>query len=96
MNTLTAARAASLFYPVMLTQEHGDISEAKAAELLGVSVLEYRTRKDIAIQAVMMLVTELQWPLSSLVEAIAARPELFAPSPSASNSNGMGHCGKST
>jgi hypothetical protein len=38
MTTLHVARAASLWYPVMLAQERGEISESKGAELLGMSL----------------------------------------------------------
>lgn len=40
MNTLIVSRAASLWYPIMLAQERGEISEAKGAELLGMNLLE--------------------------------------------------------
>ena len=88
MNSLGVSRAASLWYPIMLAQESGEISESKGAELLGMSILDYREHKGNAIQAVMRLVDELPSPLISLVEAIAARPELFETTVSASSSSG--------
>jgi len=96
MNTLIVSRAASLWYPIMLAQERGEISEAKGAELLGMNLLQYREHKDTAIQAVVRLVSELPSPLISLVEAIAAKPELFEMTASASSLNGMGTRNEST
>lgn len=89
MKLLGVTRAASLWYPVMLAQERGEISEAKAAELLGMHLIDYRCRREDAIQAVMQLVTNLPSPLTSLLEAIAARPEWFERTDcSASSSHG--------
>lgn len=88
MNSLGVSRAASLWYPIMLAQERGEISESKGAELLGMNALDYREHKENAIQAVMRLINELPSPLTSLVEAIAARPELFDQTSSASSSSG--------
>jgi len=96
MDGISVVRAASLWYPIMLTQEKGEISEAKGAELLGMNILDYRHSKEAAIRAVMRLVNELPSPLISLVEAIAARPELLGPTSSASNSNGMDRPNEST
>jgi hypothetical protein len=88
MNSLGVSRAASLWYPIMLAQERGEISESKGAELLGMNIVDYRKHKENAIYAVMRLVSELPSPLTSLVEAIAARPELFETTASASSSSG--------
>ena len=96
MNSLGVSRAASLWYPIMLAQERGEISEAKGAELLGMNILDYREHKENAIQAVMRLVNELPSPLISLVEAIAARPELFETTACASSSNGKDTPNEST
>lgn len=71
-------RAASLWYPVMLAQERGEISEAKGAELLGLNIVDYRDQREKAIQAVMRLVNDLPSPLTSLVEALSARTELLS------------------
>lgn len=88
MNSLQIANGASLWYPIMLAQESGEISEAKAAELLGMNLIEYRTHKENAILVVIRLTKELKSPLCSLLDAIVARPEWFAPTLSASGSDG--------
>lgn len=79
ISTLAVVHAASLWYPVMLAQERCEISETKAAELLGTSLEQYRKEKEAAIAAVMQLVSTLKSPLHSLVDAIRERPELFQP-----------------
>lgn len=85
-STLTVLHAASLWYPIMLAEAHGEISVAKAAELLSMSLSEYEREKANAIQSVIDFIGKLPSPLNSLVEAIAARPELFNPSRPSSNS----------
>lgn len=77
MSNRHVLRAASLWYPIMLAQERGELSEAKAAELLGVSVLDYRERKEQAISAVTNLVKSLPSPLLSLLDALREKPDLF-------------------
>lgn len=77
MSTLNVQRAASLWYPVMLTQEAGKISEAKAAELLSLNIIEYRSHKELVMMSVMRLVEVSTSPLRSVVEIIKAKPELF-------------------
>jgi hypothetical protein len=66
----------------MLAQEAGEISESKGAEFLGLSVVDYRERKQLAIQAVATLVARLPSPLVSLLDIIRERPELLRKSPS--------------
>ena len=51
ITSLGITRAASYWYPTMLAQEAGEISESKAAELLGMGVVEYRNRKSEAISS---------------------------------------------
>ena len=75
--SLTITRAASFWYPTMLAQEAGQISESKAAELLGLSIVGYRTRKRDAIRAVMNLVDTLPSPISSIAQALVDTPEIF-------------------
>jgi predicted regulator of amino acid metabolism with ACT domain len=82
ISTLDVASAGRLWYPVMLAQESGEISESKGAELLGLSVIEYRIKKQQAIQAVKTLVETLPSPLISLVDILRERPELLRKSPS--------------
>lgn len=82
ISTLDVASAGRLWYPVMLAQEAGEISESKGAELLGLSVIEYRMKKQQAIQAVKTLVEQLPSPLISLVDILREQPELLRKSPS--------------
>ena len=77
MTSLGITRGASLWYPIMLTQACQEISESKAAEMLGMNILEYRDKRQAAIDAVMRLIEELPSPLCSLVEAMAKKPDLF-------------------
>ena len=77
ITSLGIARAASYWYPTMLAEAAGEISENKAAELLGMSIVEYRNRRYDAIQAVMGLIYNLPSPTASLMDAIKQKPELF-------------------
>lgn len=80
MNRITSlgiTRASSYWYPTMLAQEAGEISESKAAELLGVGLEEYRMMKYKAIRAVMDLIENLPSPLVSLWEVVKNKPEFF-------------------
>lgn len=77
MSTLQISRAASLWYPVMLTEASGEISEAKAAELLSLDIIAYRGHKEAVMMSVMMLVKVSTSPLRSVVEIMKAKPELF-------------------
>jgi hypothetical protein len=77
ISTLDVANAGRLWYPVMLAQESGEISESKGAELLGLSVVDYREKKQRAIQAVKTLVETLPSPLISLVDILKEQPELL-------------------
>lgn len=80
MNKITSlgiTRAASFWYPTMLTQEAGEISESKAAELLGMNIEEYREKKQNAIEAVICLINALPSPFVSIMEVIKNKPEFF-------------------
>lgn len=75
--SLGVTRAASYWYPTMLAQETGELSESKAAELLGLSIPDYREAKHRAIGAVMMLIKTLPLPLVSLVDVLKQEPDFF-------------------
>lgn len=45
ITTLNITLASSYWYPTMLAQEAGEISESKAAKLLGTNIEEYRRVK---------------------------------------------------
>lgn len=77
ISSLGITRAASYWYPTMLAQEAGEISESKAAELLGVGLEEYRMVKWKAIEAVLRLINTLPSPFVSLMEVIKNKPEFF-------------------
>lgn len=70
ISTLDITKAASLWYPAMLTQEMGEINESKAAELLGLNILDYRDAKHKAVRAIMYLVNNLPSGLQSLIDII--------------------------
>lgn len=95
MATTRILQAASLWYPVMLADERGHLSEAKGAELLGVPIDDYRKAKENAIAVVLRLVSELQSPLTSVVDILREKPELFDKILSPSSSSGTEHSGKS-
>ncbi len=77
--SINTDREAVLWYPVMLAQERGEISEAKGAELLSMSIQEYRNNKESAIQDVLRMVNALPVTQTSLVTAVAANPDLLEP-----------------
>lgn len=66
----TVWHGASLWYPIMLAQEFGEISESKGSELLGMDIITYREHKQKAIQAVKQLVESLPSPMDSLLHVI--------------------------
>lgn len=74
LSSLELCRMGSLVYPIMLTQEAGEISEAKAAEMLGLDIVTYREEKQKAVKAVLGLVSELPSPLSLLMAAMREKP----------------------
>jgi hypothetical protein len=75
MSSVDLFRVAQLIYPIMLAQEAGEISEAKAAELIGLDVATYRERKHQAIAAVMGMLAELPSPLILLLEGTKGLPK---------------------
>lgn len=77
ITSLGITRAASFWYPTMLTQEAGEISESKAAELLGMNIEEYRMAKYNAIHSVMELINNLPSPLNSLLGIVDNKPGFF-------------------
>lgn len=80
MNRITSlgiTRAASFWYPTMLAQEAGELSESNAAELLGLNLEEYRLAKHNAIQAVVALINDLPSPFVSLIEVVKHEPGFF-------------------
>lgn len=77
ITSLGITRAASYWYPTMLAEAAGEISESKAAELLGMSIVEYRNRKFDAIEAVKQLIENLPSPFMSLMGLVKTHPEFF-------------------
>lgn len=49
-NSLSVLRLGQLVYPILLTQEMGEITEAKAAELLGIDIVSLRETKHNAVK----------------------------------------------
>lgn len=77
ISSLGITRAASYWYPTMLAEAAGEIGESKAAELLGMSIVEYRNRRYDAIQAVLNLIENLPSPLVSIIQVVDHQPEFF-------------------
>lgn len=67
MNSVELCKLGSLIYPIMLAQEHGAMSEAKAAELIGLDIESYRLHKHQAIQAIVSMMAALPSPLTLLL-----------------------------
>lgn len=77
ITSLGITRAASFWYPTMLAQAEGELSESRAAELLGLNLLEYRRAKFNAIQAVQQFIENLPSPLVSLMQVVREKPEIL-------------------
>jgi hypothetical protein len=68
--TFNVARLADLYYLIIITQMAGEISEAKASELLGMGIEKYRDVKDGVVQSVLTLLESLPSPLILLLEGM--------------------------
>jgi hypothetical protein len=79
MSSLQLSKMGSLVYPIMLTQEAGQISEAKAGELLGLDIVTYREQKAKAISAILTMLDELPSPLILLLGDMKGRPVSSTP-----------------
>jgi len=77
ISSLGITRAASYWYPTMLAEAAGEINESKAAELLGLTINEYRERRYDAIRAVRQLIENLPSPLVSIIQVVDHAPEFF-------------------
>jgi len=73
MSSLELSKLGSLVYPIMLTQECGEISESKAAELIGLDIVTYREQKAKAIAAIVGMLDQLPSPLILLLEGTKVR-----------------------
>lgn len=69
--------AAGLWYPIMIAEENGELTESQAAAQLGVTVEQYGTEKTLAETAATDLLTEAPATISGLVSELIERPELF-------------------
>ncbi len=65
---------AELFYPIIVTQMAGEISEAKASELLGMNIERYREVKADIVEGVLAMLDKLPSPLTLLLESTKDRP----------------------
>lgn len=75
MSSLELCKLGQLVYPIMLAQEAGEISESKAAELLGMDIITYRETKQRAIASIVQMLESLPSPLILLLEGTKAKPE---------------------
>jgi hypothetical protein len=64
-----------LVYPILLAQEAGEITEAKAAELIGKDIVSLRELKAKAVKAIVKMVKSLPSPLISLLEGMKDWPK---------------------
>lgn len=71
-STMKLVQVAALYYPVIVTQLMGEISEAKAAELLGRKIEEYRDLKYEIRNAVLATIESLPSPLILLLDDMKA------------------------
>ena len=78
LSSLDLCRAASLYYPVILTQMEGEISESRAAELLGMDIVSLREMRIKTVQAVLRLLEELPSPLTLLLESMKGKQKSSA------------------
>jgi hypothetical protein len=67
MDTFDIIQVGALIYPIMLTQEVGEISEAKASELLGLKIENYREIKSAAVHSIMGMIQSLPSPIVLLL-----------------------------
>ncbi len=72
-STVNVVRIAALYYPVIITELTGNISESKAAELLARNIEEYRELKSQITQSVMTMIGSLPSPLILLLEDLKAK-----------------------
>jgi hypothetical protein len=73
LSSTNLCKVGALVYPIMLTQQCGEISEAKAAELLDMRIEDYREKKAEAVQAVCAAIKLLPSPLHLLLEGTRDR-----------------------
>jgi hypothetical protein len=76
VTTLDLCKVAELFYPVIVTQLMGEISEAKAGEFLGMRIEDYRCLKGKIVVSVTNLLDSLPSPLTLLLEGMKEKQEL--------------------
>ena len=67
-------KVAGLFYPIMVAQLMGEISESKASELVGMNIESYRSLKAAIARSVLRLLEELPSPLTLLLDATREKP----------------------
>jgi hypothetical protein len=75
LTSLNLLRVSQLTYPILMAQMEGEISEAKAGELIGVDIVSLRQMKSQAIKSIMDMLGSLPSPLTLLLEGIKAQQE---------------------
>jgi hypothetical protein len=73
MSTLRLSKLSTLWFPIMLAEQAGEITEMAAVQLLGLKVTQYRKEKRKAINVVSKLATLSTSPLSLLLESMKDR-----------------------
>jgi hydroxyethylthiazole kinase-like sugar kinase family protein len=74
-SSLSLFKLGQVVYPIMLTQEAGEISESRAAELLGLNIETYRQKKQETVKAIVEMATSLPSPLILLLEGTKEKPK---------------------
>lgn len=87
-NSTSLLEASKLIYPIIVAQQAEEISESKAAELIGVPVETLRNIKANCTKAIAKLVRELPSPLILLVGGTQEKQPLSMPKSASSNSPG--------
>lgn len=75
LSSLNFIRVSQLTYPILMAQMEGEISEAKAAELIGTDIVSLRMMKSQTIKSIMDMLEQLPSPLSWLLESMKDRPK---------------------
>ena len=78
LTSLNMVRVSQLTYPILMTQMEGEISEAKAAELIGVDIVSLRVLKTQVVKSIMDLLESLPSPLTLLLEGMKEQQKLSA------------------
>jgi len=69
IDSVKLCKLGSMVYPIMLAQAEGELTESKAAELIGLDIVTYREAKWNAIKSILTMIEQLPSPLILLLDA---------------------------